>query len=513
MATLTDDVTRSLDQLAASTAYVADYLAVTAELLRIREAAGEISAADRQRGLQAAVAAVRSPAGGASLAKSRRERHAAAERLMAATEARIGNARWPTDRSAAIYRERARTSMRDARILLAYLSGLDVSLVDAVTPAAEVFGWTQGRVGGGRIFDPLDAEIEAATKGAFANLPKSGGAGPAVAGASPRTGASPAAGTGAAGGAGPAAAGALRRAGAAPAAGTGEDVGTDGQTLQGTITRTYAGAGITSAQCRAACDSDGSCGGWVLVKPAYANPGCYLMTAVTNRIASPCCRSDVKAGQAGGTIAAATPTPAPAAAPAPGAGTPYDGVSLTGQTLRYYPRSTYPECDGDCQRDPNCRGWTWVKPGAYNAGDAAMCYLVARIDAQARHNCCISAVKNPAGIGTAGGAQPSTPSPAAQSPAGGSPQAGAVWTRWINRDIPDGSADWEALADMRGDVPCAKPVAIECRVASDKRDWRQAGQRYRCSLEEPNPGGTCVNADNPPNGCLDYEVRYLCPAR
>ncbi len=118
------------------------------------------------------------------------------------------------------------------------------------------------------------------------------------------------------------------------------------------------------------------------------------------------------------------------------------------------------------------------------------------------------------GVGTAAGAsaQPSAPPPAAPSPAGGSP-ASAVWTRWINRDIPDGSADWEALADMRGDVPCAKPVAIECRVASDKRDWRQAGQRYRCSLEEPNPGGTCVNADNPPNGCLDYEVRYLCPAR
>lgn len=85
------------------------------------------------------------------------------------------------------------------------------------------------------------------------------------------------------------------------------------------------------------------------------------------------------------------------------------------------------------------------------------------------------------------------------------------WTEWINRDDPGGAADWEALAEMRGQVPCAKPVAIECRVRSDKRDWRAAGQRYKCDLNEPNPGGICINAENQPGGCLDYEVRYLCP--
>jgi hypothetical protein len=84
------------------------------------------------------------------------------------------------------------------------------------------------------------------------------------------------------------------------------------------------------------------------------------------------------------------------------------------------------------------------------------------------------------------------------------------WTQWINRDDGGGAADWEALAEMRASIPCAAPTAIECRVVGGA-DWRQAGQRYQCSLDGPNPGGICINADNP-GGCLNYEVRYRCPA-
>jgi hypothetical protein len=91
------------------------------------------------------------------------------------------------------------------------------------------------------------------------------------------------------------------------------------------------------------------------------------------------------------------------------------------------------------------------------------------------------------------------------------PQPGVKASDWLNRDSPTGNADWEALADLRGSVPCARPTGIECRVVGDKRDWRQAGQRYKCSLDEPNPGGICLNSENP-GGCLDYEVRFLCGA-
>lgn len=192
-AQIADEMARSLDELSASVIAVADHLAVTAEWLRIREAAGEISAADRQRALQAAVAQVRSPAGGASPAAVRRERHAAALRLIAAAESRSPSARWPAGQSSAVYRERARIMLQDARIRLAYLSGLDASLVEAMKPAAEVLGWTQGRVGGGAIFDALDADIETVTKGVFANLPRSPGAAlPPIAAAPPAVPSSPA---------------------------------------------------------------------------------------------------------------------------------------------------------------------------------------------------------------------------------------------------------------------------------------------------------------------------------
>jgi hypothetical protein len=85
----------------------------------------------------------------------------------------------------------------------------------------------------------------------------------------------------------------------------------------------------------------------------------------------------------------------------------------------------------------------------------------------------------------------------------------AGWTAWLNRDNPFDSADWEGLSEFAGAVPCQKPIAVECRTV-DGRDWTQTGQRYTCSLESANPGGICINAENP-GGCLDYEVRFRCP--
>jgi hypothetical protein len=84
------------------------------------------------------------------------------------------------------------------------------------------------------------------------------------------------------------------------------------------------------------------------------------------------------------------------------------------------------------------------------------------------------------------------------------------WSAWLNRDDPGGAADREALAELSGSVPCARPVAIECRVRGSELDWRATGQRYACSLDAPDAGGICKNADDP-GGCLDYEVRFLCP--
>jgi len=195
------------------------------------------------------------------------------------------------------------------------------------------------------------------------------------------------------------------------------------------------------------------------------------------------------------TVAAATPTMTP--------NTSYDGLSFTGQTLRYYPRGSYPECDVDCQKDPNCRGWTWVKPGGYKAGDAAMCYLVSRIDSVVRHSGSVSAIK-----GATGGVAGTPPPPPITTP----PAQSGNWSAWISPDDPGATADYDWVSFPNNEVACAQPTAVECRVRADKRDWRQTGQRYKCAIEGNQGGGICLNADNP-GGCLDYEVRFLCPAR
>lgn len=76
-----------------------------------------------------------------------------------------------------------------------------------------------------------------------------------------------------------------------------------------------------------------------------------------------------------------------------------DNTSLDGTTLTYYPRSSVDECQSDCANNGNCEGFGWIRPGAYNPGDSAMCYLLSAVTRKIPHPCCISAVKGggPAG--------------------------------------------------------------------------------------------------------------------
>lgn len=83
-----------------------------------------------------------------------------------------------------------------------------------------------------------------------------------------------------------------------------------------------------------------------------------------------------------------------------------------------------------------------------------------------------------------------------------------TWTAWLNRDRPGGAGDFEALSSFveRGEA-CSRPRGIECRVRGGA-DWTETGQIYTC---EPSQGGICRNTDQAGGGCLDYEVRFLCP--
>lgn len=54
-------------------------------------------------------------------------------------------------------------------------------------------------------------------------------------------------------------------------------------------------------------------------------------------------------------------------------------TAYTGKNLTFFQRQTADQCEADCNGNPKCLGFTWIKPGTYNAGDPAMCYLMGEI--------------------------------------------------------------------------------------------------------------------------------------
>jgi hypothetical protein len=71
-----------------------------------------------------------------------------------------------------------------------------------------------------------------------------------------------------------------------------------------------------------------------------------------------------------------------------------NNISFNGSRITYYPRPSFGQCQADCAANANCRGFTWIRPGAYNPGDSAMCYLMSAVTARVPHACCISGVRN-----------------------------------------------------------------------------------------------------------------------
>ena len=88
------------------------------------------------------------------------------------------------------------------------------------------------------------------------------------------------------------------------------------------------------------------------------------------------------------------PVQTPESRPKPMFGPLMDNITFTGTNLTYYPRTSPGLCEADCARNAGCRGFTWVKPGGYNPGDSAMCYLISYVSGRVSHRCCMSAVKN-----------------------------------------------------------------------------------------------------------------------
>jgi hypothetical protein len=68
-------------------------------------------------------------------------------------------------------------------------------------------------------------------------------------------------------------------------------------------------------------------------------------------------------------------------------------ASLNGENLTYYPGTTVEKCQADCAKNEECRGFTFIRAGAYNPNDSAMCYLASLVTGSVSHACCISGIK------------------------------------------------------------------------------------------------------------------------
>ncbi len=71
-----------------------------------------------------------------------------------------------------------------------------------------------------------------------------------------------------------------------------------------------------------------------------------------------------------------------------------NNTSFNGSRITYYQRTSFALCQSDCAGNANCKGLTWIRPGAYNPSDPGMCYLMAAVTQRIPSTCCISAVRN-----------------------------------------------------------------------------------------------------------------------
>ena len=95
-----------------------------------------------------------------------------------------------------------------------------------------------------------------------------------------------------------------------------------------------------------------------------------------------------------GRYPAPTPVPSVIPTPSPEMFTVLDKMTFNGSRITYYQRTSFALCQADCAGNANCKGLTWIRPGAYNPSDPGMCYLMSAVTDRVPHSCCISAVRN-----------------------------------------------------------------------------------------------------------------------
>ena len=80
-------------------------------------------------------------------------------------------------------------------------------------------------------------------------------------------------------------------------------------------------------------------------------------------------------------------------------------------------------------------------------------------------------------------------------------------TLWLDRDDPSKTCDCETIRDFSPSLVCPNPIGIKCRERSTGQDYLDIGQTMTCDVQT---GGLCLNIENFPDTCRDYEVQFIC---
>jgi len=128
------------------------------------------------------------------------------------------------------------------------------------------------------------------------------------------------------------------------------------------------------AECEGLCKNEGRCRAWTMVKPGVQGQKalCYLKDRIPTARKNNCCASGTVGDLSG--LEPATNRP----------GKDYRDFSIRDADLRNQPELA---CKAACQKEDQCRAWTYVWQGANSAGH---CWLKKEAPAARADDCCIS---------------------------------------------------------------------------------------------------------------------------
>ncbi len=129
--------------------------------------------------------------------------------------------------------------------------------------------------------------------------------------------------------------------------------------------------------CENACNDDPNCKAFTYVRPGYqgAMARCWLKNGVPDVVPAECCMSGKKVG--GG----------------PSTGGMENNIDRPGMDYQNFdlPSANPSLCENACDDDPNCKAFTYVRPGYQ--GSSARCWLKSGIPDAVPNSCCISGTK------------------------------------------------------------------------------------------------------------------------